>query len=511
MTSVPTGELSAQLALLKDQNSKAFDAVIAIEAAGGARIDTEAAMGPDSPSIAETHAKIYALIGMVDSILEATGRRLLLVPATHLSGLPKEIQRIADTFTNLLSQLDGVVKSHGGFGAIDTTGFTIQSQDAQAATNLTDVYQNVRSHTDAALDRAHRILSIISPENYDAFAGAVGGIEEALGALAKARQEAAEHLKYAKAAAAAATEEARRALQNADLAHGSRQSAEDSLGKINTSLEQAAKLQKDIEAVASQALVLKSQIDNYQKIFADFEAKLAERNKLFEEGKLALDNLLVTRTAALDALVTSLQGHNDTATTIIANAKTALGWGTAEGLSSSFATSAAELDDPLSSTMFWFVVSLLVLAGWVFSVFILAPQLDPALSMLHVPAGLDGLSAGAYMLGAVAVRLAAIAPAFILVLFFGRRYRILYAARELYIFKKTVAASLPGFAETAAPKDADPHVKAMTAAAYERLLFNPREQATNDLGDAPRGGILSRWLTRLIKEALDDSKKGAGN
>jgi hypothetical protein len=507
MASGLTGELVSQLALLKEQNAKTFEAVTGIEAAGGAKLDLEVPMGPDSPSIAGAHAKIHALIGLVEGITSATDKALGLVPANHLSGLPKEVGRVAETLTNLLNHIRDIIKDHGGFGAIDSSGFTIQSQNGQIATNLVDTYQNIRTATDAALDRAHRVLSITSPESYDAFAGAVAGVEETLGALTKARQEAADHLKKIKAAANASVEDARRAAENAASTAVSKQATDETVAKINADLGQANKLLRDIEAVATQAQTLKGQVEAYQKTFTDFDAQLAERNKQFAEGKQALDTLIKTRSDELAALVKSLQTHNATADTIIANAKDALQWGTAQGLSSSFATSAKELDEPLKSTMSRFVWSIVALAVWIAIIFFVIPIFYPAFTVFSVPNGLTGASAGAYILGAVAVRIAVIAPVLILVLFFGRRYRALYAVRELYIFKKTVAASLPGFKETAAAKDADDHVKAMTAAAFERLLFNPREQATNDLADTPRGGFLSRWLVRLIKQAWDESTK----
>ncbi|WP_298726613.1 hypothetical protein [uncultured Ferrovibrio sp.] len=507
MTSGSTGELSTQLALLKEQNSKAFEAVSAIEAAGGARVDTEAPIAPDSPSIAETHAKIHALIGLVEGVVGASPDKVSLVPATHISGLPKELQRISEAFTSLLAHLDTVTKQHGGFGKIDASGFVIQSQNNQVPTNLADVYRNIGTHTDAALDRAHRILAIVSPDSYDAFAGAVADLATTLARLSDAQQAADENVKQIQAAAKAAADDAKKAAGSAGGAAASKQAADEALTQIKQHAEHTAKLLKDIEGACSQAQNLKTQVDAYQQNFTAFEAKLAERSKQFEAGKKALDDLIASRTAALDKLVKSLTEKDITANTIITNAKNALEWGTAEGLSSSFATSAMELDKPLRSTMRWFVASIVLLACWVFIVFILAPYLDPAFSMLNVPTGSDGLSVGAYLLGAVAVRMAVIAPAFILVLFFSRRYQVLFAARELYTFKKTVAASLPGFKHTAAAQDADAHVKAMTAAAFERLLFNPREQATSDLGGSPRGGLLSRWLAGLIKQAFEDSKR----
>ena len=51
-------------------------------------------------------------------------------------------------------------------------------------------------------------------------------------------------------------------------------------------------------------------------------------------------------------------------------------------------------------------------------------------------------------------------------------------------------------------------MKAMTIAAFERLLFNPREEATRDLAGTARGGPLSRWLVRLMGQAIENARDG---
>jgi hypothetical protein len=108
---------------------------------------------------------------------------------------------------------------------------------------------------------------------------------------------------------------------------------------------------------------------------------------------------------------------------------------------------------------------------------------------------------------ALGTRLALLGPAAYLVVFCNKRYRELFVLREQYVFKKAIATAVSGFKEQAAPKDADEHVKAMTAAAFERLLFNPREATTRNLAGEARGGVLSRWLVRIVSRALDEAKK----
>ena len=112
-----------------------------------------------------------------------------------------------------------------------------------------------------------------------------------------------------------------------------------------------------------------------------------------------------------------------------------------------------------------------------------------------------------YIATALAMRVTILLPGLFLTGFYNQRYKTLMRMKEQYVFKKTVASAIPGFKEEAADEEAGDHVKAMTAAAFERLLFNPQEEVSRDLTAPHGGGRLSRWLRRIVREEISDAFK----
>lgn len=165
------------------------------------------------------------------------------------------------------------------------------------------------------------------------------------------------------------------------------------------------------------------------------------------------------------------------------------------------------MNKPIKAALRAVYFSLFLLAVWAILIFILPNKIGlPLPSFTTLDPNHVGISIAQGFL-ALGTRLALLFPAIYLVLFCNKRYRELFIVREQYTFKKAIATAVPGFKEQAAPADADEHVRAMTAAAFERLLFNPREAATRDLSGEARGGPLSRWLVRIVARAIDETRK----
>lgn len=258
--------------------------------------------------------------------------------------------------------------------------------------------------------------------------------------------------------------------------------------------ERSLSLLEKVDEIISRASDVKATVDAYKESFTAFDNQLEARSRQLEQGSKQLDNLSG-----------QLQQKNKIAESVIENAKEALGWGTVQSLTQSFSTSAEELKSPARWATGMVFVSLLVLSVWVVLVFILPARYDPSLRLFTVPDRLEGWAAILYVLGNLGVRVAVASPALLFALFCLNRYHNLSTLREQYIFKKTVASAIPGFKEQAAAQD-DPHSKAMTLAAFERLLFNPTEVATKDFGGRNGGGWLSKRLTNLVRRAMDEAR-----
>ena len=97
-------------------------------------------------------------------------------------------------------------------------------------------------------------------------------------------------------------------------------------------------------------------------------------------------------------------------------------------------------------------------------------------------------------------------PGLLLAGFASRWHKRVSSEKDLYGYKKTVAAALPGFKAEIEREDADKYTKAITAEAFERLLFNPYEveQQSASTQEKKEGRIF-----RAIRELLDTRKDAA--
>jgi hypothetical protein len=270
----------------------------------------------------------------------------------------------------------------------------------------------------------------------------------------------------------------------------------DNANAIAADRERISNLIDEIDRTRAKAEALDQRVTDYLPKFADFDRALSQRTQSITDGQQQL-NVLLEDNVKLKT----------EAEVLIMNAREALKLATAQGLAQGFSLEAQSLDRPIDYARWSVYISLLLSAILAFVIFILPNRIGlplPSFTTLdpnHVGAS---IAQGFLALG---TRLALLFPAIYLVLFCNKRYRELFIVREQYTFKKAIATAVPGFKEQAAPANADEHVRAMTAAAFERLLFNPREAATRDLSGEARGGPLSRWLVRIVARAIDETHK----
>jgi hypothetical protein len=251
-----------------------------------------------------------------------------------------------------------------------------------------------------------------------------------------------------------------------------------------------------LNPVVVEATALSQRVTEYSAKFAEFDRALDQRTQDIVDGQQKLSDLQ-DRNSIFSAQSSEM----------IKKAREALGWSTAQGLAQGFSQEAEFLDKPIENAILSVYISLFVFAVWAFAVFIVPQWIGlplPNFTTLDPNAVGTSIAQGFLALG---TRLALLFPAIYLVFFCSKRYRELFIVREQYVFKKAIATAVPGFKEQAAPADVDDHVRAMTAAAFERLLFNPREAATRDLSGEARGGVLSRWLVRIVARAIDETHK----
>ena len=88
-----------------------------------------------------------------------------------------------------------------------------------------------------------------------------------------------------------------------------------------------------------------------------------------------------------------------------------------------------------------------------------------------------------------------------LLIFAARRYTEIFRMKELYTYKYTVAASLPGF-----KLEAPDYAQAITASAFKELLFNPGIAAgkpEDDTTENKGNTFLQRLIEPVVQRAMN--------
>jgi hypothetical protein len=185
-----------------------------------------------------------------------------------------------------------------------------------------------------------------------------------------------------------------------------------------------------------------------------------------------------------------------------------LGEATMTGLTESFAREMNSAKSQLFRTQILFflsIVFLLVSAGAVLNAF---PWLEAWARPIRLepPPNADPYAVGLFHFVNLLNKAILLVPALLLLGFAAKRYAEVFRIKNLYTYKYTVAASLPGF-----KIEAPAHAEAITAAAFKELLANPRDAETRPLKDATakeENPFLSRFLEPYIKKAMEKMMEG---
>lgn len=457
-------------------------------------------------TIGQIHIRATLITEMLKPVIELTPSAMLSLPLSKFTPIVQSLTALAGKFESLAEQ----IRIFGDFVAADETGFVLSSPDKTKSINLSHEYSEIIAKTEAALcaafDAAHVLENAPAPKLGDAVEligvnlSKITDTEYNIG-LAKERIEKNDEKinQLAESVEKKLQEIEERQSKIEDLASQAEQAVQN-IDSINEATQKkSTETLTQINKINATADEVRTEVEEYEENFKKFDEALASREREISEGSKNLQNLAA-----------ALKAKDETAGKLIAEAKEALGWTTVQGLSLSFSTSADQLEEPLRRATNDVYFSMLFFAIWVLGVFVIVPWFDPSLRLLSTPDHLQGWAVPLHILTNLGVRLTIIAPALLLLLFSMSRYRNFSALRDQYQFKKTIAAAIPGFKEQAAAQE-DPHAKAMTLAAFERLLFNPVDPGTKNFDGRGGGGWLSRQLVRIVAKAISEAQRQTGS
>lgn len=432
-----------------------------------------------------------------------SGRDLDLYPQSRLSALVQSLDEFSGNWDTVSNQVGNVsppedarrVFDRENFQIVDRANNAVIWQMAPALQNVWHSYQRMLVEM-PELKFGSNTKGIAFREQL------MQQMEQLTAAAADAREELLSHARTA----LRNENRANNAAERAEIAEQQAQERALSLASLAESASQSTQLIEQRRSTSEAVLlrldeirqvgeVLSASIDTAQSRLREFDASMSARSDEIERGRLGVEEAR----AKLAEVVASSEK-------IIDDARGALGWATAQGLSKSFAEEAGKLKSEIWWAQILFFGSIAILAAWVAGLFGWGELIGLHLPALGPQQGLTGFDAVLVSFAGVGVRLLLVLPALWLVVFMNRRYRELYIAHEQYVFKQTVASAIPGFKAEAAGEDANDHVKAMTTAAFERLLFNPREASARELVDGKKSGPLSGWLYRIVSQAVRDAR-----
>lgn len=502
MTNKPLSKLAEDRQQLIEAISQCTSAVGSISAADGKYPDFNSEIEEIGFSIGTLHARAELLATLLTDLVAATQIEPSALPIERIVRLMTSLREV----TKKLMEIVGDITDFGDFASGDERGLVYANTDNSKSLNLHAEYTSLASLLDTALANAYEVRALVQTASIPDFSEAVSRLGETLGRLSELEFAGKSTIERLSVTEKRLEETTNSVEAQSKLASEHSATAEVKLREIEALAEKLQVVSKRTEGLNaslvqqfgefhSSASIIRSEIEGYQKLFTSFDAQL-------EKGQAQLKSI----SESVEEVRIELEKKHAFADKVIRDAKEALGWGTVQSLTQSFSTSAEELASPVKWATRQVYVSFLLLAAWVLFVFVLPPRLAPSLQLFVVPDKAEGWATIFYVFANLGIRLTIASPAIFFVLFSLNRYRNLFELRQQYIFKKTVASAIPGFKEQAAAQD-DAHSKAMTLAAFERLLFNPSEIATRDFGGHNGGNWLSRRLVTLVRQAMDDARK----
>lgn len=291
-----------------------------------------------------------------------------------------------------------------------------------------------------------------------------------------------------------------------------KQASED-IGKVTTSKQKAEELIASATASEETASKVKEAVEAYAKSFAAFQQELENRNNAFEKGKSDLQAFFKNSEERLTALLQSqkashaeisaaIQTDQEEIERLLARSRAVLGEATVSGLSDSFAKEMTQASGQLwwMQVLFFVSVGLLLCgAGIVLDAF---PWLSGVIHITRIepPSNGEPLAVGVYLLANFLRTLTFLLAPLVLLIYAARRYTELFRMKAHYTYKYTVAASLPGF-----KLEAPTYAEAITASAFEELLFNPGDTVGKPEDDASEKGntFIQSLIEPLVKRAMD--------
>jgi hypothetical protein len=460
----------------------------------GRKLDFEKTIPGTDVSTHDLNKRLTGALGLCGRFKR--GHDLSLIPTPFVTEVVGALSDLANVLDENLNKLD-VVKKSDGYGSIDNEQIVVTSGNNSRAFGLQELVE-VNARIDLLLGHVYRLLAVLEPKEFDAFAGATSQAQKFLDGLTF-QQSNIEDLRKKVATEAEVAANLKTQIEGIEKETGglrdqAKKAAEATTTSEDKAREDEIRARETVEKttqLAAAADALNKQVEGAKQRFIEFDDQIKERSKNHSRQK-----------GEAGKLIDDLSGLRDSVAGLESKGQKMLGLTTAAALAVSFKEARSDLESPLRNAHGFFYISLLIL----FLLVLIAVGGVPGLVDLPtIGSASSGEATFLTVLASASIRFLILLPGIILVTFMARRHKALFRLRELYNYKYTIAMSVPGFKE-----ESSDQAGAIAAAAYEQLLFNPAAYLEDEIIPKRRSGILSRWLTAIVKKAFEDLRVGNG-
>lgn len=216
-------------------------------------------------------------------------------------------------------------------------------------------------------------------------------------------------------------------------------------GFAGTAEQRAATIAEIDKAASNDAAVIRSKLDDIDKLQGNLESTGQIVNR-FASTLKKTEGALSSNRATLDQLIAEALVHGDTVTRLSDDARDMLSSATVAGLAKAFADERDALDASLSGAFWQFVFGILLLSSVTFAL---------ASYVLNIPMSIFGVAISGIhpelgnkyepTMAGILSRIVIITGPFWFTLFASRRYKHLFDLRQQYSHKYNMAFSMEGF------------------------------------------------------------------
>lgn len=484
--------INGAVAALQSWNAFAEE-MAAFEGPNGEGFDLEKPIPNLAPqaTIKQLEAKLTGAISLAHNL--SSIESLTLVPDAIVNEVSNRISALRDATDKLNTQFSGLTRE-SPVVALDAAAMTAANEAGQQL-NFPPIFLELYPTIQGLLLSLHQLRSIAGITDKNGLGLELSQLDAARSAQRRAYGELSKLRGVISASRREIETQASLAKTAAREIEGSKQksaTAADRAEEIKTKTEEILNAATEINANAEK---VKGEVAAYAETFAKFKADLDGRNASLAKGQTEQERLL-SEIAKIESEVDRLQSRS----------REVLGEATVTGLTESFAAEKKAAGWQLMWIQLLFFVSIALLffsAGLILNAF---PWLEgwfrPA--RWDPPGNAESWTIGIFYFGNFIAKAIFLMPALFLLAFAARRYGEVYEQKKLYTYKYTLASAITGF-KIEAPN----YAEVITAAAFQQLAANPKEEVekTKEEKKEERGTILQRIVEPAVKRVLEQMGK----